>query len=54
MYAMPNKSSTRYCDLCLTEKYVIACVYQEDLLNKRTEIIFKCCCRNKCLTKNVK
>ena len=54
MYAMPNKSSTRYCDLCLTEKYVIACAYQEDLLNKRTEIIFKCCCRNKSLTKNVK
>ena len=54
MYATPNKCGTRHCDLCLTEKYVIACADQKHLLNKRTEIISKCRYRNKCLIKNVK
>ena len=54
MYATPNKCGTRHCDLCLTEKYVIACADQKHLLNKRTEIISKCRYRNKYLIKNVK
>ena len=48
------KCGARRCDLCLTEKYVIAHADQEHLLNKRTESISKCRHRNKCLIKNVK
>ena len=47
MYATPYKCPTRRCDLCLTEKYVIACTDQEQLLKKRTEIISKCRDSNK-------
>ena len=54
MYATPYKCVTKRCDLCLTEKYVIACADLEHLLNKRTEIISKCCHRNKYLKKDVK
>ena len=54
MYATPYKCGTRRCDLCLTEKYVIARADQEHLLNKRTEIISKCRHRNKYLIKYVK
>ena len=54
MYATPYKCGTRRCDLCLTEKYVIAHADQEHLLNKRTEIISKCRHRNKYLIKYVK
>ena len=48
------KCGTRRCDLCLTEKYVIARADQEHLRNKRTAIISKCHHRNKYLIKNVK
>ena len=54
LYAAPYKCGTRRCDLCLTEKYVIARADQEYLLNKRTEVISKCCHRNKYLVKYVK
>ena len=54
MYATPYKYGTRRCDLCLTEKYVIARADQEHLLNKRTEIISKYRHRNKYLIKYVK
>ena len=54
MYATSYKCGTKRCDLCLTEKYVIALADQEHLLNKRTEIISKCRHRNKYLIKNVK
>ena len=54
MYATPYKCGTRRCNLCLTEKYAIAHVDQEHLLNKRTEIISNCRHRNKYLMKNVK
>ena len=50
----PTNSAQDVCDLCLTEKYVIAHADQEYLLNKRAEIISKCCHRNKYLIKNVK
>ena len=39
MYASLYKCGRRDCDLCLTEKYLIARADQEQLLNKRTEII---------------
>ena len=42
MYATPYRCGTRRCDLCLTEKYTIAQANQNNLLNKRTEIISKC------------
>ena len=51
-YSTPYKCGTRRCDQCLTEKYVIACADQEHLLNKRTEIITKCC-RRKIFNKKI-
>ena len=41
-YATPYRCGTRRCDLCLTEKYIIARATQNSLLNKRTELISKC------------
>ena len=54
MCTSPYKCGTRPCDLCPTEKYVIARADQEHLLNKRTAIISKCHHRNKYLIRNVK
>ena len=54
LYETPYKCGTRRCDLCLTEKYVMASADQEHSLSKRTEIISKCRHRNKYLIKNVK
>ena len=54
MYTKPYECGTRRCDLCLTEKCVIARADQEHLLYKRTEIISECRHRNKYLIKNVK
>ena len=53
MYVTPYKCGTRRCDLCLTEKYIIAREDQEHLLNKRTEIISNYRHRNKYLIKYV-
>ena len=53
-YASPYRCGTRRCDLCITEKYIIARAGQKRLLNKRTEFISKCRHRNKFLLKNVK
>ena len=53
IYATPYKCDARNCDLCQTEKYVIARPNQEHLLNKRTEIISKCHHRNKYLIKKL-
>ena len=52
--ASPYKCGTRKCDLCLTEKYIIARADQKYLLNKRTEIISKCRHRHKYVLKNIK
>ena len=41
-------------DLCLTKKYVIARANHKNLLNKRAELISKCCHRNKNILKNIK
>ena len=38
-YASTYRCGSRRCDLCLTEKYVIARANHLNLLNKRTEII---------------
>ena len=42
------------CDLCLTEKMIIARSDPKKLLNKRTELICKCRHRNKFLLSNIK
>ena len=52
-YASPYRCGTRRCDLCLTEKYIIARAEQKNLLNKRTELISKCRHRNKNILKNL-
>ena len=52
-YATLYRCGTRRCDLCLTEKYIIARANQNDLLNKRTELISKCQHRNKYILKNM-
>ena len=54
MYATLYKCGIRRCDLCATEKYVIARADQVDPLKERTEIISKCRHRNKYLIKYVK
>ena len=41
-YGTPYKCGTRRCDLCLTEKYIIARANQNNLYNRRTEFISKC------------
>ena len=40
LYASRYKCSTRRCDLCLTEKLIIALADPDVLLNKRTELIW--------------
>ena len=52
-YATPYRCTTRRCDLCLTEKYIIARANQNNLLNKRTELMSKCRHRNKYILKNI-
>ena len=52
-YATPYRCGTRRCDLCLPEKYIIARANQNNLLNKRTELISKCRHRNKYILKNI-
>ena len=53
-YASPYKCGTRQCDLCLTEKMIIARSDPKKLLNKRTELVSKCRHRNKFLLSNIK
>ena len=52
-YASPYRCGTRRCDLCLTEKFIIARAEQKNLLNRRTELISKCRHRNKYILKNL-
>ena len=52
-FASPYRCGTRRCDLCLTEKYIIARAEQKNLLNKRTELISICRHRNKYILKNL-
>ena len=53
LYGTPYRCGTRRCDLCLTEKYIKARANQNNLLNKRTELISKCRHRNKYILKNI-
>ena len=46
-HARPYKCGTRRCDLCLTEKMLIARSRHKGLLNSRSEIVSKCRHRNK-------
>ena len=43
----PYKCGTRRCDLCLTEKLLIATADTSNLLNKRSELISTCRHKNK-------
>ena len=45
--AVPYRCGTRKCDLCLSEKLVIATADPSTMLNKRSELISKCRHRNK-------
>ena len=49
----PYVSGSRKCDLCITEKMVIATSNPVSLLNSRAEILGTCRHRNKYLLKNV-
>lgn len=51
MYTKAYKYGLKPCDLCVTEKYVTARADQENLPNKRTEIVSKYCHWNKYLIK---
>ena len=53
-YASRYKCGTSRCDLCLTEKMIIALADPKVLLNKRTELMSKCCHRNKFIMSKVK
>ena len=52
-HASLHKCGTRKCDLCLTEK-IIARSDPRKLLNKQTELVFKCRHRNKFLPSSTK
>ena len=54
VYASPYKCGTRKCDLCLTEKMIIARSDPKKLLNKRRGLVSKCSHRNKFLLSNIK
>ena len=53
-YASIYRCGSRRCDLCLTEKYVIARANHKNLSNKRIELISKCRHKNKHILKNIK
>ena len=53
-YTSQYKCGTIKCDLCLTEKIIIARSDRKKSLNKRTELVFKCKHRNKFLLSNIK
>ena len=52
--ASPYKCGTRKCDLCLTEKMIIAGSDPKKLLNKQPELVSKCRHRNKFLLSSIK
>ena len=52
--ASPYRCGTRRCDLCITEKTIIARSNHKGLLNKRTELISKCRHRNKFILGRIK
>ena len=52
-HAAPYKCGTRRCDVCLTEKMVIATANPATMLNKRAEIVSTCLHRAKFRYENV-
>ena len=50
--ASSYKCGTKRCDLCVTEKVIIARCNHKGLLNKRSELMSKCRPRNKFILKN--
>ena len=42
------------CDLCLTEKFELMREDRELLLNKQSELVSKCCNKNKFILANIK
>ena len=52
--AKPYRCGTRMCDLCTNEKVTIVRASPKGLLNKRSELISKCRCRNKFSISSVK
>ena len=52
--AAPYKCGTKRCNLCLTEKVMIARSNHKGLLNKRTELMKKCRHKNKHLISSIK
>ena len=53
-YASRYKCGTRRCDLCLTEKIIIALADPKVILNKRNELISKCRHMSKFILHSVK
>ena len=54
VYVSPYKCGTTKCDLCLTEKMIIAGSDPKKLLNKQPELVSKCRHRNKFLLGSIK
>ena len=50
--ARPYNNISKRCDLCLTEKLMIITAKQDELLNKRSELISKCRHENKFYLRN--
>ena len=50
----PYQCSLKRCELCLLENVSTIFAAPETLLNKRTEMVSKCCHKNKLLLTNVK
>ena len=52
-YTLAHKCGSRRCGLCLTEKLKIMREGPELLLNKRSELVFKCRHKNKFILANI-
>ena len=53
-YASAYRCGPIRCDLCITEKHIIARANQNNLLKKRTEMVSKCRHKIKFIPKNIK
>ena len=49
---LPYNSSSKQCNLCLKEKFLIICRPELSTLNKRNELVSSCSHRNKALLRN--
>ena len=48
--ALPYSNVNKKCNLCIAEKYIIICKPNLSTLNKRSDIMFKCRHRDKCIS----